>query len=293
MSVSWRNIAACVGVGLLAASSASVGLAQTTCCSPVPAVTPSPSNGCCTPPRNIIVNVPGLNVGGASVNVGAVSSSVAVAGVSTTLSSGVVVSGASSSGSSIIYGGGGGYSYAPPAASSIRNLNVEGGFDVKTVTEDYCVDKKTEQRSLRPVQAVCLDDKNTPHPASRLDDDTKVERDFSGEVYRCLAGSHMQVTLGEMKDGFPSFAAGETFSCAKGESLWHAPGGKLECRAQKVERNCNERSLLRKYGPGVKQIEVISSKSICEPAKRTKEIKVPRQSAVGDLQLDGGVGGGY
>jgi hypothetical protein len=107
----------------------------------------------------------------------------------------------------------------------------------------------------------------------------------------------MQVTLGEMKDGKPSFAAGETFSCQKGEALWHAPGGKLSCKPQKAERNCNERSLLRKYGPGVKLVEVAQAKKICEPATRTKitkvkkEVQVPRPTATGDLDLTGGVGG--
>lgn len=41
----------------------------------------------------------------------------------------------------------------------------------------------------------------------------------SGEIYRCVAGTHMQVTMGEMVNGAASFGTGETFSCGKGEAL--------------------------------------------------------------------------
>ena len=107
------------------------------------------------------------------------------------------------------------------------------------------------------------------------------------------------VTLGEMIDGNANFDTGETFSCAKGEALYHSRGGVLQCRLQVAERNCNERSLLRKFGPGVKLVNMPVKKTICEPAKRetitkvVKEVKVPRPVVAGDLVLDGGVGQGY
>ena len=73
----------------------------------------------------------------------------------------------------------------------------------------------------------------------------------------------------------------------------------MQCRTQTPERNCNERSLLRKYGPGVKLVKVSTKKTICEPATRqtmtkvVKEVKVARPIASGNLVLDGGVGQGY
>jgi hypothetical protein len=298
MIVSWRNIMASVGIAALAAGAVSA-FGQTTPCCQVPAPQPSATpSGCCTPPRNLVVNVPGVSVSSANVSVGAVSSSVAVAGVSTSVSAGVS-SGVSASGGTIIFGGGRGGWYQPSGAqSTIRGLNVEGGLETRTVeedvTENYCIDRTREQRQVRPVQAMCVDDRGVPHPASRLDEDAQVGRDFNGEVYRCLAGSHMQVTLGRMVDGRANFDQGDTFSCQKGDALWHAPGGRLECKPQRVERNCNERSLLRRYGPGVKLVEVASTESYCEPATRTqrvaRQVQVPRPTVAGDLVLDGGVG---
>jgi hypothetical protein len=295
------------GVALLAAASiAAIAEAQCNSCRPPSPPPPPPPSHCCQTPKNVVVNVPGVSVAAANVRVGASSTAFAAAGATATTSAGIVVSsGASGGGFAFAGGGGGGYGNAGVAQSSISNLTLDGGYDTKTVEEEvslveaYCVDKIIEQIEMRPVQAMCVDDKGTPHPASRTDDGREVRPNFSGEIYRCIAGTHMQVTLGKVENGAASFASGETFECAKGEALWHAPGGKLSCRPQAPERNCNERSLLRKFGPGVKMIEVSARKTYCEPATRTnvskvaKQVKVPRTIAAGDLVLDGGVGQGY
>ena len=166
------------------------------------------------------------------------------------------------------------------------------------VTEEYCKPKEKVEYVTRPVQAVCIDDSNMPHPASRVDGETAVDGSYDGEIYRCVAGAHMQVTVGAMTDGAADFSQGEGFSCAKGEALWHAPGGALSCRVQAPQRNCNERSLLRKFGPGVKLVTVATPTQTCEPATRTrkemvtKEVKVRRALPLSNIQLDGGVGGG-
>lgn len=288
MSVSWRHMLACASVAVLAGSGFSALGQQPQGCCAAPRPVPPPQHGCCQPPKNLIVNVPGVSVGAANVHVGATSTVVAGASVSTTLASGVVVSG-SASGSAFAFGGGGGSFYSTPAApqSSITGLTLAG--------DAYCVDRIVEEFQARPVQALCVDDKNTPHPASRLDDSTTVDANFSGEIYRCIAGTHMQVTLGHMLNGQPSFASGDTFSCAKGESLWHAPGGQLACRIQTPERNCNERSLLRKFGPGVKLVSTGAKRTVCEPVAGKVEgaTRIPRTIPAGDLVLDGGVGQGF
>ena len=307
MNVSWRHILAGAGVATFAATMALPAMGQqcNTCAPPSPPPPPPPVTNCCQAPRNITVNVPGVNVATANVNVGATSTVVASAGVSTTLSSGVVVSGGASGGASFFGGGGGYYSNPGVAQSTISGLAVDGGYETRLVeeaikgTEEYCVDKIVEEFRTRPVQALCIDDRNTPHPASRVDGELSVSGNYNGELYRCVAGTHMQVTLGEMIDGKASFDTGETFSCGKGEALYHSRGGVLQCRIQVAERNCNERSLLRKFGPGVKLVSMPVKKTICEPAKRetitkvVKEVKVPRPVVAGDLVLDGGVGQGY
>jgi hypothetical protein len=309
MTVSWRHMLAGAGLVALAATGVMTAMGQgscRTCAPPPPSPPPPPSHNCCNAPSNLIVNVPGVNVATANVHVGATSTVVAAAGVSTTLASGVVVSAGGSAGGGFFGGGGGGY-YSNPgvSTSTISGLAVEGGYETKLISEDVlgveeiCVDKVKEEIRTRPIQAMCVDDKNTPHPASRLDGEVAIDSNFNGEIYRCVAGTHMQVTLGEMVNGAASFDKGEAFSCAKGEALWHGKGGILSCRIQTAERNCNERSLLRKYGPGVKLVQVKSQKNYCEPTTRqtltkvVKEVKVPRPIVAGDLQLDGGVGQGY
>lgn len=307
MNVSWRHMLAGAGVATFAATVALTAMGQqcNTCAPPSPPPPPPPVTNCCQVPRNITVNVPGVNVATANVNVGATSTVVASAGVSTTLSSGVVVSGGASAGAGFFGGGGGYYSNPGVAQSTISGLSVDGGYETRLVeeairgSEEYCVDKIVEEFRTRPVQALCIDDRNTPHPASRVDGELSVSGNYNGELYRCVAGTHMQVTLGEMIDGKASFDTGETFSCGKGEALYHSRGGVLQCRIQVAERNCNERSLLRKFGPGVKLVSMPVKKTICEPARRetitkvVKEVKVPRPVVAGDLVLDGGVGQGY
>ncbi|HEV7690471.1 MAG TPA: hypothetical protein VGO52_06605 [Hyphomonadaceae bacterium] len=308
MTVSWRHTLIGTGVAALAAVSlAAVANAQCgTCRPPSPPPPPPPHNSCCQTPKNVVVNVPGVNVAAANVRVGASSTAYAAASASATTAAGIVVSSGASGGGYAFGGGGGGYySNSGVAQSSISNLTLDGGYETKTVeeevamTENYCIDKIIEDIQMRPVQAMCIDDKGTPHPASRTDDSRDVRSNFKGELYRCIAGTHMQVTMGKVENGAATFASGETFECAKGEALWHAPGGNLSCRPQAPERNCNERSLLRKYGPGVKMVEVSAKKTYCEPATRTnvqkvaKQVKVPRAIAAGDLALDGGVGQGY
>ena len=305
MTVSWRHMLAGAGVAVLAAGGLSATGQSPGCCRPPSPPPPPPSNHCCQTPSNVVVNVPGVSVAAANVRVGASTSVIAAAGVSATTSAGVVVSGGSSGGAYAFGGGGGYYSNPGVSQSSISGLTLDGGYETKTVeeeiatTESYCLDRIIEEIKMRPVQAMCIDDKNTPHPASRVDGAVEVSPTFNGEIYRCIAGTHMQVTLGTVENGAASFASGETFSCVKGESLWHSKGGQLVCRPQAPERNCNERSLLRKYGPGVKMIEVASKKTWCEPATRTnvakiaKQVKIPRAIAAGDLVLDGGVGQGY
>lgn len=309
MGVSWRHMLAGASIATALGTVALTATGQScNTCGPVPSPPPPPpSSGCCNAPRNLTVNVPGVNVATANVSVGATSTAVASANASSTASAGAYSSaGGSGSAMSYFFGGGGGY-YSNPgvAQSTISNLTVDGGYETRYVeenvigNENYCIDKLTEELKTRPVQAVCIDDKNTPHPASRVDGEVAVDGKYNGEIYRCVAGTHMQVTMGEMVNGAASFDTGETFSCGKGEALWHGPGGVLQCRPQIPERNCNERSLLRKFGPGLKLVKVTSKKTICEPATRQtvtkvmKEVKVAKPVAAGNLVLDGGVGQGY
>ncbi len=192
---------------------------------------------------------------------------------------------------------------ADPVIPSTLDLNVAGSTRVQeTVTErvpvqeEVCVDKVVDHVAVVPVRAVCIDDMGTPHPASRIDEDQSVDESFSGEVFRCVAGTSMQVTLGQLVQGQADFSQASGFSCEKGQALFHKSGGELVCAPQTPQRNCNERSLLRKYGPGLKLIKTHVKGKVCEPTLQTryetvqrdvvKDVPLPAQP----ITLDGGVG---
>jgi len=188
-------------------------------------------------------------------------------------------------GSAVYYGGGGGGGYySPPVATGlIQGLNVEGGRKMKRTAYEA-----TRSRTRRVViQAVCIDDRQSPHPAAQLFPERDVRDIFDGELYRCLAGTRLQATIAEYS-GQVDFSGGQSLVCAKGEALYHAPGGQVTCRPQKPARDCNERSLLRRFGAGIKILTMVSTETYT--AYREEEEYSESSSSMA-LSLDGGVGG--
>jgi hypothetical protein len=269
--------------------------------------------GCCGGrPTSLNVVVPGVTLSGPQISVG---------GPRLTLDPGAIVTngGFAAPSNDIItksflaqqqrqqtfLGGGGGSGFAPEPGPTSQ-ISLPGGTERYTdtvteqvpVTEQFCAASSAQISSVRPVQAVCLDDKGTPHPASRVDDSARVPGSYSGELFRCVAGTAMQVTLGTYDGKTSRFDRAETFSCAKGEALVHAPGGTLTCAVQAPQRNCNERSLLRRHGPGVKLVEMKSTSQACVPQTRTtyqsvaRQVERVRQLPSKPMNLTGGVGNG-
>lgn len=302
MRVSTRHtlIAGAGAVALLALSSAAwAGGSNNGCntCKP-----PPPPKPCCQGNKGHAVIVPGVNVGGSNVIVHGGSVNVSAQSYLS------VAAGASASSEVTAFaGGGGGFSGpAPVATTSIGNLNVVGAGEryTETVTEEvptveeYCVDEVSYRSAYRAIQAVCLDDTGAPHPASQVDGGQSIAPGFGGEVFRCMAGTRMQVSIGEVEGENANFDHGQTMACAKGEALVHNPGGKLVCKPQAPQRNCNERSLLRRYGPGIKIIEAKVADKRCIPQQRTvmktvtRNVEKIREAKSGPMVFDGGVGQG-
>jgi hypothetical protein len=184
-----------------------------------------------------------------------------------------------------VYSGGGAASYAAPTSLGlVQGLNVEGGMRRSAYEQT-----RTRIRKV-VIQAVCVDDREVPHPASQVTPDREIEEGYEGELYRCIAGTHMQVTIADF-DGHISFEHGQTLACAKGDALYHIPGagpgggGQVICRPQKPARDCNERSLLRRFGAGVKILTIITVE------KFTAYREEQTQSTTSSMSLDGGVGG--
>ena len=101
----------------------------------------------------------------------------------------------------------------------------------------------------------------------------------------------MQYTLAEF-NGQVDFNGGQTITCEKNQALYHAAGGRVECRAQKAQRDCNERSLLRRYGAGIKILRMAGVETYT--AYRTEYVQSQQASASAvamSMALDGGVGG--
>ena len=261
-------------------------------------------SGCCGGmPATHSVTVPGVTLAGPNV----------VQSGNLNVQTGVVMDGSSLEKTSSflqrqdrqqrLAGSGGSYFSPEVAPSSVLNIPGETERYTDTVTEqvpvvqNVCVNQIATASSLRPVQAVCLDDKGTPHPASQVSSGRQVAGSYSGEVFRCVAGTKMQVTLGQMSGTSISFDSAETFSCKKGEALVHKPGGELSCATQMPQRDCNERSLLRRNGPGVKLVSTRGPLA-CVPETRTtyqtvtRQVERVRQLPGQSMVLNGGVGNG-
>ncbi|MBQ1542208.1 MAG: hypothetical protein IIZ63_09410 [Caulobacteraceae bacterium] len=248
-------LAAVVGFVTLTAAGAAAA-----CCAP-----PQPPCNCSPPPPPCcggpVINVPNINV--------YVAPPIAIS-VNASASASATSSASAASNSAVYFmGGGGGRFYAGPGAPGIiQNLSVLGGGGGRSSYE--ATRTRTERLTLR---AVCMDDKVVPHPASQVTPDREIADAYDGEIYRCIAGTRMQYVLGD-----------KTYDCQKGDALYHAPGGRLECRKQKPARDCNERSLLRRYGAGEKILTVVRTETYTAYREETTQ-------TASSMSLDGGVGG--
>jgi hypothetical protein len=267
-----RTVLMLVGLALGAAAGGGEAMAQCCaapppCCAPPKPPTPPPNPCNCHQ-----INIPSVNVNvGATVVVNA--NSIAIAGATAGASAGAS--------SQVYYGGGGGYwSVGESAPGMIQNLQVTGQGARRVSYQ-----ASRTRVKIMVIQASCIDDKLTPHPASQVTPDRDVEEGYEGELYRCIAGTHMQYTMAEYH-GQVSFEHGQTADCAKGEALWRSGSGQLSCRPQAPARDCNERSLLRRFGAGVKIIKIVTT----ETYTAYREESVQSASAY-SMTLDGGVGG--
>ena len=283
--------------------------------------TPPPPPCNCTVPMDHQINIPGVNItppsvtvnspnifiNGANVEVQASSVSLAQSSASASASSDAAANAAGSANAlgsaasmATAYGnglaaanafgsgGGSGFAAANAAANSnVAVLQVEAPQTAEA--RRVCAEFRAVAKVVA-VQAVCLDDKSIPHPASQVMPDRDVLPTYEGEVFRCIAGARMQYTLAEYA-GSADFARGQTISCAKGEALYHAAGGGLACRPQRPARDCNERSLLRRYGAGIKVLKLAVAQQCV--AYRSETAQSTTSSPSESMQMDGGVGGVY
>lgn len=158
-----------------------------------------------------------------------------------------------------------------------NNMVMDGGGMVGVQSAAFAVTEQsmeTEQRMTERmllIQAICLDARGTPHPASQTFGERDVRDAYVGEIFRCMAGTRMRITID-----------GRSFDCQAGEALWYE-NGEVTCKPQIARRPCNERSLLRRYGPGDKMVRIREMES--RQASRETTFQ-------GAMTMDGGVGQG-
>lgn len=167
---------------------------------------------------------------------------------------------------------------AQPGVTTIHyNSIVEGGVaasvtsSLMAVTDVSVETSSSTHERAALIQAICLDDTSNPHPASQTFGDKNVPNDYAGELFRCMSGTHlMRVAI-----------AGHTFDCAAGQALWYEHA-QVTCKTQIERRPCNERSLLRRFGPGDKTALLRDAET--HTARRETQFS-------GAMTMDGGVGG--
>jgi hypothetical protein len=210
-----------------------------------------------------------------------VNASTMVSSLLQTNQTGLTNAGVNLNGAAQTSGGGGAASFASPGAVSEVSLGV-GGEE----RESYEADRTKIEKVV--IQAFCFDDKDVPHPASQTSADREIAEGFEGEIYRCIAGTHMQVTVAPWRETV-SFEGGQTLTCQKGEALFHTAGqggGRLICRSQIPARDCNERSLLRRFGAGIKVLTIVMTEKYTAYRERSTS-----SGATTAMSFDGGVGG--
>jgi hypothetical protein len=252
---------------------------------------PAAAAGCnCTPPPPPPPTDCGCGPGGHGHGHGDVNINLYLKATAMAQASAQASANASSNAAGVAFVGGGGGSGGgamPPTPEIVQGLNVE---DVSRTRAAYTATRTVVRRVA--IQAMCMDDKGVPHPASQVSPDANIADGYDGEIYRCIAGTHMQATIGDYS-GKADFGHGQTMACAKGDALYHLPptagqgGGQVVCRAQKPARDCNERSLLRRFGAGMKILTLVRVETYTAYREETHT----STSSGSVLTLDGGVGG--
>lgn len=222
---------------------------------------------------------PHITVTGHGPSVNVVTNHVTQGGVS--ISNTFVSGGFASASNRVFVVGGGGVSVE---GGGLDGLAQTGALQLAAREERSSEMATRTVERLSVVRAVCMDDKGSPHPASQTFGGQDVTGEYRGELFRCMAGTAMQVTVGRIENGKFVFDGGETFGCAKGEALT-TDGARLSCRVQEARRPCNERSLLRRHGAGVKVVRVLTTERYAVETTRRQSL-----TAGASMALDGGVG---
>jgi hypothetical protein len=146
-------------------------------------------------------------------------------------------------------GGGGG------AYISDQGMYQGGNFAVAVETPapaEQCVFQ--EATVVKAIHAECISAEGNHFPASHMTGATWLDASYEGEVMRCIPGSHLKVTVGEVVQSdqgmASSFTNGQQIECSEHEALRHYKDGMLKCAIEVPVPDCTERTNLRRWGTG-------------------------------------------
>ncbi len=166
-----------------------------------------------------------------------------------------------------------------------------------------------EATVVKAIHATCISAGGNEFPASHMTGATWLDASYEGEVMRCIPGSHLKITVGEVVQSdqgmASSFTHGQQIECGEHEALRHYKDGMLKCAIAVPVPDCTERTNLRRWGTGdmffsyrtkvcaqthreyseaSEQEESMSSESSSESSSGEMVLK--------GMQLDGGIGAG-
>lgn len=137
--------------------------------------------------------------------------------------------------------------------SAIVDVAAPRGGDFGAVAVDQpCVEQWAVL--VRAIRAECVGRTGNRHPATRMRPETWLDSTVNAEIYRCLAGSYLQVKIGDVVDSQQGmagvFEGAQEITCAPGQALRHYRDGTVKCAVAERLTDCTERQNMRRYGLG-------------------------------------------
>ena len=146
----------------------------------------------------------------------------AVASAEAQASAAVNANAGARAGASVIYSGGG---YENTTVN-----NYYGGGEVSVEAQSRC--EMQEATVVKAIHAVCVSEDGREFPASHMVRETWIDSSYEGEVARCIPGSHLKVTIGDVLQSDQgmagTYANGQALVCADHEALTHFKDGMLK-----------------------------------------------------------------
>lgn len=142
--------------------------------------------------------------------------------------------------------------YASSGSYAETTVVNRGGGEVEAAAEESC--EMQEGSVVKAIHALCVSGEGREFPASHMLPETWIDTTYEGEVARCIPGSTLKVTVGNVVESDQGMAgtddSGEVLACGSGEALWHYKNGMVKCGPAMPVKDCTERTNLRKYGTG-------------------------------------------